>query len=251
MCNHSSLPSNGMASSRMICSSPDHLSCRAEGFALYEHVRGRVRYVLVLCVMVAAAVFLPASIDGGTAYATTGWQNGEVSPHPVEQSARLDPLREVPDRSVSQATDEPAQQTRAGQPIIIRWTTESEVGTAGYNIYRAESEDGPWTKINERLIPGATDPLRGGSYVYTDTQVLAGQTYWYELEEIELNGSANRLQRTTAVAQPERSGPSLALPCAGALLLAPTFAVVALARGKGLGQRRILNVGSTSSRLAD
>ena len=90
---------------------------------------------------------------------------------------------------------------RAGQPIIIRWSTETEVNTAGFNVYRGPSEDGPWEKINQRLIPGSPDPLRGGSYVFTDTNVIAGVTYWYELEEVELGGRTARLERTAATAK--------------------------------------------------
>jgi hypothetical protein len=30
--------------------------------------------------------------------------------------------------------------------VILDWTTESEIDSAGFNIYRAEAEDGPYTK---------------------------------------------------------------------------------------------------------
>ncbi len=32
--------------------------------------------------------------------------------------------------------------------VILAWSTESETDNAGFNIYRAESEDGNYTKIN-------------------------------------------------------------------------------------------------------
>ena len=105
---------------------------------------------------------------------------------------------------------------RPGQPIIIRWSTETEVNTAGFNVYRSLSEEGPWNKLNDRLIPGSPDPLRGGSYVYTDTQVIAGVTYWYELEEIELSGQANKLERTQATAK-GKGLEMFGLPCGSSL----------------------------------
>lgn len=120
-----------------------------------------------------------------------------------------------------------------GQPVIIRWSTESEVNTAGYNLYRASAEEGPWEKLNPRLIPGSPDPLRGGSYVFTDTHVIAGATYWYELEEVELSGQATRLQRTQAVAQPLHRNPLDALPCG-----APFLPGAAVALGGILVARR-------------
>jgi len=117
----------------------------------------------------------------------------------------------------------PSPTGKPGQPILIRWSTETEVDTAGFNVYRAESEAGPWQKINDRLIPGSPDPLRGGSYVFTDTQVIAGQTYWYELEEVELGGRTSRLERTQATAISRQ----VTLPCAsGALLLAAAGVVL-------------------------
>ncbi|MER2600447.1 MAG: hypothetical protein ABTQ73_13085 [Caldilineales bacterium] len=116
-------------------------------------------------------------------------------------------------------------QGRTGQPIIIRWSTETEVNTAGFNVYRALSEDGPWQQINTRLIPGSPDPVLGGSYVFTDTNVTVGVTYWYELEEIELSGQATRLERTSATAQGGLFGglQCLGVPLAGALGMAAFF----------------------------
>jgi hypothetical protein len=73
--------------------------------------------------------------------------------------------------------------------VIVEWTTESEVDTAGFNLYRSESVEGPYRKINPELIPGSSDPLLGGKYVYTDTDVVAGQTYYYKLEDVELDGT--------------------------------------------------------------
>ena len=76
--------------------------------------------------------------------------------------------------------------------VVIEWTTASELDTAGFNLYRSESPDGPFTRINPQLIPASSDPLIGGSYVYTDTHVVAGQTYYYQLEDVETSGRTTR-----------------------------------------------------------
>ena len=120
-------------------------------------------------------------------------------------------------------------QERPGQPIVVRWSTETEVNTAGFNVYRALSEEGPWTKINTSLIPGSPDPIRGGSYEFTDSDVVAGVTYWYELEEVELGGQATRLERTKAVAKGQGLG---SLPCGSALLALGALGMVMTRRGK-------------------
>ena len=131
--------------------------------------------------------------------------------------------------AASESTPVGARQERPGQPIVIRWSTETEVNTAGFNVYRAESEEGPWTKINPSLIPGAPDPIRGGSYEFTDSNVLAGVTYWYELEEVELGGQTTRLERTQAVAKSQGLG---SLPCGSALLPLGALGLMMTRRGK-------------------
>jgi hypothetical protein len=124
---------------------------------------------------------------------------------------------------------------RPGQPIIIRWSTETERNTAGFNVYRALSQDGPWEKINQRLIPGSPDPLRGGSYVFTDTNVIAGIAYWYELEEVELGGRATRLERITATTKGQGLWPLSGLQCTSglSLLLIFSLGIVVISRRKG------------------
>ena len=76
--------------------------------------------------------------------------------------------------------------------VIVEWTTASEVDTAGFNLYRSEDPDGPFTRINDHLIPASPDPLLGGSYAFTDTDVVAGHTYYYQLEDVEIDGTATR-----------------------------------------------------------
>lgn len=76
--------------------------------------------------------------------------------------------------------------------VLVEWSTASELDTAGFNVYRSDTPDGPFRRVNEQLIPAAPDPLIGGSYVYTDTNVIAGQTYYYELEDVETGGTTTR-----------------------------------------------------------
>ena len=80
--------------------------------------------------------------------------------------------------------------TRATATVIVEWSTESEVNLAGFNIYRSESPDGPYVKVNDTLIPAAPDPIAGGSYSYTDATAEPGVTYYYQLEDVELDGTA-------------------------------------------------------------
>lgn len=91
--------------------------------------------------------------------------------------------------------------TSAPAAVIVEWTTESEVNHAGFNLYRSESPEGPYIKLNDTLIPASPDPVAGGSYVYTDTTVSAGVTYYYRLEDVELDGSSTTHGPIEVVAQ--------------------------------------------------
>jgi hypothetical protein len=76
--------------------------------------------------------------------------------------------------------------------IEIEWVTGSEYNTVGFNIYRAEQAEGPLIQINERLIVAEGDAVSGSQYRFVDQNVVAGQSYYYVLEDIEFSGSAQR-----------------------------------------------------------
>lgn len=77
-------------------------------------------------------------------------------------------------------------------PIRVEWSTETEMNTAGFNVYRGESRDGPFDiKVNTELIPASPDPLSGGKYSLIDHTARPGVTYYYRLEEVEKTGQVS------------------------------------------------------------
>jgi YVTN family beta-propeller protein len=76
----------------------------------------------------------------------------------------------------------------ASKQITLQWTTESEIDNAGFNIYRAESEDGESVQINSNLIPAGGSPTEGTEYEFVDRDVKNRNIYYYMLEDIDLNG---------------------------------------------------------------
>jgi len=77
-------------------------------------------------------------------------------------------------------------------PVRVDWTTESESNTAGFNLYRGESPEGPFpVKVNEQIIPPSPDPLLGGDYRFIDKSAKPGVTYYYQLQEVEKSGAVN------------------------------------------------------------
>ena len=72
--------------------------------------------------------------------------------------------------------------------VIIQWSTEAEINNAGFNLYRAETEDGEYTQINTSLITAQGSSTQGASYEFIDNDVQNRKTYYYNLEDIDLNG---------------------------------------------------------------
>jgi hypothetical protein len=78
--------------------------------------------------------------------------------------------------------------TPSDRSVILEWTTASEIDNAGFNIYRAESEDWEYVKINAALIPAEGSPTQGAVYQFIDDDVKNRTTYYYKLEELNLSG---------------------------------------------------------------
>ncbi len=74
-------------------------------------------------------------------------------------------------------------------PIRIDWETETEIDTAGFNVYRSDQPDGDFELLNNGLIPSSGDATSGSSYSFVDASVTAGETYYYRLEDVELDNS--------------------------------------------------------------
>jgi hypothetical protein len=108
--------------------------------------------------------------------------------------------------------------------VTVEWSTASELNTAGFNLARGDSQTGPFTRLNAEVIPASPDPLVGGSYIYTDTQVAAGQTYYYQLAEVETAGNTS-VQGVVAVTASGGLNPVL---IGAGIALAAVFIVIVI-----------------------
>ena len=77
--------------------------------------------------------------------------------------------------------------TDAG-PVVITWTTESEVDNAGFNLRRSLKRDSGFTLLNPVLIAGAGTTGERQTYTFTDTSAKPGIEYYYQIEEVSLGG---------------------------------------------------------------
>jgi hypothetical protein len=78
-----------------------------------------------------------------------------------------------------------------GASVRIEWETATEIDNLGFALYRADSADGPQTRLNDSLIPGQEPGSPAGAvYAYLDENVLMGATYCYWLEDLDVYGVA-------------------------------------------------------------
>ena len=80
--------------------------------------------------------------------------------------------------------------------VVITWSTESELDNAGFNILRSLSRVGEFTRINAQLIPGAGTTGEKNTYTWTDTSARPNVVYYYQIEDVSLDGE-HRTLRTT------------------------------------------------------
>ena len=72
--------------------------------------------------------------------------------------------------------------------VVIRWTTESEVDNAGFNIYRSTTRDGPFKKVNPKLILGAGTTGERTTYMWKDVTAKSDALYYYRIEDVSFDG---------------------------------------------------------------
>ncbi len=84
-------------------------------------------------------------------------------------------------------------------PVVLTWDTASEVGTAGFNVYRSPANEDAFERVNATLIAAQGDELTGAAYRFEDNDVRAGRRYIYRIEEVEWDGSTNVYPETVSV----------------------------------------------------
>lgn len=87
----------------------------------------------------------------------------------------------------------------SNKEIIIKWSTESETDNIGFNIYRSASGDENYIKVNASLIPAQGSTTQGAFYEFVDKDVKNRKTYYYKLEDIDLNGKATMHEPVSAM----------------------------------------------------
>lgn len=84
-------------------------------------------------------------------------------------------------------------------PVVLFWETASEVGTAGFNVYRTHISEANFVRINPTLIPAQGNEIVGSNYRFVDDDVSIGRRYIYHIEEVEWDGMLTTYSETATV----------------------------------------------------
>lgn len=76
--------------------------------------------------------------------------------------------------------------------VVIQWPTEYGADVYGFNIYRSESAQGPFTRVNTDIIPSSSGENKE-YYRYIDKPLALGKTYFYYIESISYAGQKRKM----------------------------------------------------------
>ena len=88
----------------------------------------------------------------------------------------------------------PARNKETGA-VVITWSTQSELNNAGFFIKRSQQRDGEFQIINATMIAGAGTTSEKQFYTYTDTTAQPNVVYYYQTEDVSLDGNRQTLTR--------------------------------------------------------
>lgn len=83
----------------------------------------------------------------------------------------------------------PSEQRIANTP---RWATASEVDNFGYDVFRGDSEEGPFVKLNASPLLGAGTTDETTKYEFRDDTIDPCKDYWYYVESISTRGAREK-----------------------------------------------------------
>jgi hypothetical protein len=91
-----------------------------------------------------------------------------------------------------------------GRTVVLSWTTASEKGLVGWNVFRSEEPSGPFTRLNGVAVPAYGDSDSDTGYLYVDDKARPGRRYYYLVEGINSLGLVERSHVASGRTLPER-----------------------------------------------
>ena len=79
--------------------------------------------------------------------------------------------------------------------MVITWSTQSELNNAGFFIKRSAAELASSRSSTRRWFLGAGTTSEKQFYTYTDTTAQPNVVYYYQIEDVSLDGNRQTLTR--------------------------------------------------------
>lgn len=114
----------------------------------------------------------------------------ESPPDAARTTEAADAETGVPDAPPPDDADPAAENLELSN--TIRWSTASEVDNFGFDVYRSESPDGPFERLNEDTIEGGGTTDEPREYSWTDDTIDPHTTYYYYVESLSMTGEREK-----------------------------------------------------------
>ena len=72
---------------------------------------------------------------------------------------------------------------------ILEWVTSSETSNLGFYVFRSGTKSGPYTQINQEMIPGKGNSASRNEYRFSDESVEIGAKYFYQIADVDYSGT--------------------------------------------------------------
>ena len=90
-----------------------------------------------------------------------------------------------------------AARDRVTGAVVITWSTQSELNNAGFFIKRSQQQNGTFVSVNPTMISGAGTTAEKQSYTFTDATADPNVIYYYQIEDVSLDGNRQTLTRAS------------------------------------------------------
>jgi hypothetical protein len=87
----------------------------------------------------------------------------------------------------------PPTEPPAGVGPLLKWQTANESGVYGYQVFRGESENGPFLLQNAAILRAHAKEYASTPYFWRDERATAGKTYWYYVGVVYKDGTKQAL----------------------------------------------------------
>ncbi|MBN1559661.1 right-handed parallel beta-helix repeat-containing protein [candidate division KSB1 bacterium] len=92
--------------------------------------------------------------------------------------------------------------------IDLMWTTESESLSLGFNILKSCDRENDYVKLNATLITAAGTSSEQHTYHFVDEEIEERQTYYYILQELDIEGRLSQYGPVSVTAEVSSSSPT-------------------------------------------